>query len=120
MDIAGVSAGTCSPAWTATPHSTNWVPWKANGRSPAMMVRGIFWPVAPTVSEIPLAGCRHSCSAVCSAHLVPFARELAQRLDQCDQIAADAARVANLAVAPGIRSGDVEAVLVNVQSSRLR
>jgi hypothetical protein len=47
---------------------------------------------------------------------VASADQLAQRLVERRQIAADAAHVAHLAVAPGIGGGDVDAVLVHVQT----
>jgi hypothetical protein len=47
---------------------------------------------------------------------VALADQLAQRLVQRDEIAADAAHVPNLALTAGVDRGDVDAVLVNVQS----
>jgi hypothetical protein len=47
---------------------------------------------------------------------LPLADELAQRLVQRDEIAAGAADVANLPVTAGVGSGNVDALLVNVQS----
>ena len=47
---------------------------------------------------------------------MPLAGELAQRLVQRDEVAADAAHMPHLAVTAGVGSGDVDTVFVNVQS----
>ena len=47
---------------------------------------------------------------------MPLAGELAQRLVQRDEVAADAAHMPHLAVTAGLGSGDVDTVFVNVQS----
>jgi hypothetical protein len=47
---------------------------------------------------------------------VPLTDQPAQRLVQPDKVPSDAADVSDLAVAVGIRCGDVDAFLVNIQS----
>ena len=51
-------------------------------------------------------------------HMQPMspADQFSQRLVQRRKIPADAAHMSNLTVAPGVRRGDVDAVLVNVQT----